>query len=332
MTDIFATLGPACNSSGILKDMLGAGMTGLRLNLNHGRLSDAMPLLLGAREAARFSGKELKLLADLQGRSLRIGALPAPITLREGETVVLGEGGIPIPAWLLAPGTAPAEFHLSDGRIRLATLEKRESAYLCRVIAGGVLESRKGMTVTGAESNMPILTEQDRDALAHLREAGVHAVMVPFVTDAGLLRSVRKALDEADCPEVGLWAKLENRAGLETLSEWLPLADMCVIARGDLGNSFPLTAIPALQKQAAETCLTAGKPFLVATGLLRSLMYEEQPSRADISDIYNAVLDGASGLMLTDETARGARPALSVRYLALTAQTAEQDAKKHVFA
>ena len=331
MTDIFATLGPACDSPAVLKEMLGAGMTGLRLNLNHGRLSETMPLLFEVREAARFFGTELQLLIDLQGRSLRVGALPQPVTLTEGEETVLGKDGIPVPLCLFDPTVAPESFSLCDGRIRLKVLEKRPQAYLCRVVSGGILESRKGLTVPGFETSLPALTEQDREAIACAKAAGISAVMVPFVTGAEQLIAVREALDAAGCREVRIWAKLENRQGLDSMPEWLRYADMCVIARGDLGNAFSVEKVPALQKFIAGACRRSQTPFLVATGLLRSLMHEAQPSRADISDIYNAVLDGASGLMLTDETALGARPVLSVRYLTMGARAAEQDPAALIF-
>ena len=324
MTDVFATLGPACASSAVLKDMLAAGMTGLRLNLNHGRLSETMPLLLEVREAARLFNSKLQILLDLQGRSLRIGTLPAPVLLREGETILLGKGGIPVPAYLFDRNIEPSGFSLSDGRIKLETVQKRSDTYLCRVVTGGILESRKGMTVAGQKTALPALTETDKESLSLALEAGVTAVMIPFVSDTEQITSVRKALSDLGCESIKIWAKLENKEGLSGLKEWLPEADICVIARGDLGNSFPMEQIPPLQKYIASACRAGGKPFVIATGLLRSLMYETQPSRADISDIFNAVLDGAEGLMLTDETALGARPAASIRYLSNTVRMAEQ--------
>lgn len=325
MTDIFATLGPACADIAILKEMLGAGMTGLRLNLNHGRFSETVPLLLEVREAALFRGKELKILADLQGRSLRLGMFPSPVELKEGEEILLGGGGIPVPACLFGLEKTPDTFSLSDGRILLGTIERKANAYRCAVLRGGTLESRKGISVPGAENSLPVLTEQDKESIRCMKDAGVHAVMVPFAESPEQLISIRETLDREDCSHVKIWAKLENEAGLAHMEEWLPYADLCVIARGDLGNSFDLELIPGLQKKIARTCLACNTPFLIATGLLRSLMHEEQPSRADISDIYNAVLDGASGLMLTDETALGSRPVLSIRYLAGTAAVAERD-------
>lgn len=325
MTDIFATLGPACADIVTLKDMLGAGMTGLRLNLNHGRLSDAMPLLSEVREAALFYGVNLKILVDLQGRSLRTGILPEPFTLKEGETVRLGVDGIPVSACLFEPDVHPDLFSFCDGRIVLETLEKGSQSYLCLVKKGGVLESRKGFTVPGAETSLPVLTAQDRETIRQMKDSGIYAVMVPFAESSRQLLSIRKILDASGCPEVKIWAKLENTTGLSGMEEWLPYADLCVIARGDLGNCYSLEKIPYLQKKIAHVCQDRAIPFLVATGLLRSLMHEEQPSRADISDIYNAVCDGASGLMLTDETALGTRPAVSVGYLARTAKEAERN-------
>ena len=326
MIDIFATLGPACASDETLKQMLEAGMTGLRLNLNHGRLPECMPLITEARAAARFFGTELKIVCDLQGRSLRIGVLPEPLILKTGDTVRLGKGGIPVPEALLRLSEAPEAFSLSDGRIRLRTLTYGPDTCLCLVTEGGVLESRKGIAVPGYESELPPLTAEDLSALDHMREAGVYAVMVPFVTERAQLVSVRRELEKRGCGHIKIWAKLENRQGLKQLPDWLPEADMCVIARGDLGNAYPPETVPALQKHIASLCRSARKPFLVATGLLSSLMRQTSPARADLSDIYNAVLDGAAALMLTDETARGAYPVRAVQYLTRTVNTAGQTA------
>lgn len=322
MTDIFATLGPACSNIRILQEMLRAGMTGLRLNLNHGRLSDTAPLLTEARKAALFCGIKLKILTDMQGRSLRVGTLPTPVVLKDGEEVFLGRNGIPVPSCMFKQEFKPKSFSMSDGRILLDVLDKESDRYRCFIRHGGLLESRKGFIAIGAETKLPALTEQDTEAIRNMKEAGVCAVMIPFTEDKEQLISVRKSLDECGCREVKIWAKLENMTGLDNIDDWLPYADMCVIARGDLGNCLPLESIPACQKKIALKCIAAGTPFLVATGFLRSLMHEQQPSRADISDIFNAVLDGASGLMLTDETALGARPVKSIEYLCKTAAAA----------
>ena len=315
MTEIYGTLGPACASADTLETMLREGMTGVRLNLSHVTLPEAAPMVEALHEAGRRCGITPKLLIDMQGPELRIEALPAPIELRQGETVLLGF----VPAPIREKIGAGQEILLDDGKLLLRAVDGEHAA----VLRGGVLSSRKSIALPGLELRLPPLTESDRRNLALARAYGVTGVMQPFVRSREDLDALRGVLDEAGGEAIRIFAKIENREGVARLNELLPAADEIVIARGDLGNSGPLWELPALQKRIAAACRRAGKPFMVVTQMLASMERSPVPTRAEVSDIFNAVLDGAASVMVTGETAVGAYPADTIRYLTRTAREAE---------
>ena len=188
---------------------------------------------------------------------------------------------------------------------------------------GGVLRSRKSAALPGVEISLPAMTAQDRENLALAPSCGVTAVMQPFVRSADDLKAVRAAMNECGGTDIRLFAKIENCRGMDALAELLPHADEIVIARGDLGNAVPLWELPAVQKRIAARCRENGTPFMVVTQMLASMEHSRVPTRAEMSDIFNAVLDGAASVMVTGETAAGEYPADVIRYLALAAHAAE---------
>ena len=203
--------------------------------------------------------------------------------------------------------------------------ETAEDRTACaKVVHGGVLTGRKSIALPGVTFRTPTLTEQDRRNIRLMKEFGVAAVMQPFVRDREDLEVVRAELDAAGAESVRILAKIENMEGVARLEEILPAADEIVIARGDLGNAMPLWRLPRVQKEIAQKCRTAGKAFMVVTQMLASMEHSPVPTRAEVSDIFNAVLDGASSVMVTGETAVGEYPAETIRYLAETVREAEQ--------
>ena len=315
MVEIYGTLGPACASADTLAAMLREGMTGVRLNLSHVTLPEAAPMVEALQEAGRRCGLTPKLLIDMQGPELRIRALPAPIELREGERVPLDF----VPAPIREEIAAGQELLLDDGRLLMRALDGERA----EVLRGGVLASRKSIALPGTELRLPPLTESDRRNLALARAYGVTGVMQPFVRCRADLDALRQALEEAGGEAIRIFAKIENREGAARLGELLPAADEIVIARGDLGNSGPLWELPALQKKIAAACRGAKKPFMVVTQMLASMERSPVPTRAEVSDIFNAVLDGAASVMVTGETAVGAYPVETIRFLSRTVWEAE---------
>lgn len=318
---IYGTLGPSCTDNRTLKAMIEQGMSGVRLNLSHTMLEDASELVKAYHRACKACGVEAELLIDMQGPELRIGALEKPLKLGNGELVSENELALPAEA-ISALDALPlgTELLMDDGKL-LLVMEKQK---LFRVVRGGVLESRKSVALVGAAINTPAMTEADRRNIERAREFGVTGVMQPFVRGKDDLLTVRSVLNAAGCENVRLLAKIENTQGMAALGEIIPYCDEIVIARGDLGNSMELWELPSAQKRIAEACRRTGRDFMVVTQMLDSMMHRAVPTRAEVSDIFNAVLDGASSVMVTGETASGEYPVQSICYLAKTVFEAEK--------
>ena len=315
MVDVYGTLGPACASADTLEEMLREGMTGVRLNLSHVTLTEAAPMIAALREAGERFSAQPKLLIDMQGPELRVKALPEPLELREGAEVSLSFVPEPIRR-MIEPSQ---EILLDDGKLLLRAADRDRA----KVLRGGLLRSRKSVALPGLELQLPPLTEADRRNLALAPSFGVTGVMQPFVRSREDLRALRDTLDESGGEAIRIFAKIENREGVARLDELLPAADEIVVARGDLGNSGPLWELPALQKRIAAACRSAKKPFMVVTQMLASMERSPVPTRAELSDVFNAVLDGASSVMLTGETAVGLYPVEAIRFLTKTVLEAE---------
>lgn len=322
MLQIYGTLGPACSDTRTLARLFEAGMTGVRLNLSHVGLPGAAEQIERLHAAARQCGVTPQLLIDMQGPELRVGVLPAPLALEDGAEVRLGED-IPLPAAVLPHLLPGQEVLLDDGKLLLRVLEPLPGGALALVERGGVLNGRKSAALPGADVRLPAMTDSDRRNLRAAKGYGVTGVMQPFVRGREDLETVRAALDEAGGQSIRLFAKIEDRDGMAKLAELIPAADEIVIARGDLGNSGPLWELPALQKRIAAACRDAGRPFMVVTQMLASMEQAPVPTRAEVSDIFNAVLDGAASVMVTGETAVGRWPVEAMRYLVNTAREAE---------
>ena len=320
MPQIYGTLGPSCSSIETLARLFDAGMTGVRLNLSHVGLPAAEEEIERLHAAARRCGVTPQLLIDMQGPELRVGALPAPLPLEDGALVRLGED-IPLPPAVLSRLTPGQEVLLDDGRLLLRVTEPFCGGALALVERGGVLLGRKSAALPGVDIRLPAMTDSDRENLRLAGDYGVTGVMQPFVRGREDLEAVREALNGNR--GLRLFAKIENLEGVEKLAELIPAADEIVIARGDLGNSVPLWKLPALQKRIAAACRAAGRPFMVVTQMLASMERSAVPTRAEVSDVFNAVLDGAASVMLTGETAAGAHPVEAMRYFVHTVREAE---------
>ncbi len=319
--DFYATLGDPCAKRDILDKLFRAGMTGIRVNLSHTSLDKCAPLLERLYwPAARAAGRpDAHLILDLQGPELRVGELPRPIPLREGDEVLLGDGGIPVPKSILSAARRGQEIAIDDGALLLEVRRSSAAVLLCRVVRGGPLHSKKSLSLLGAEVDTPTLTDADLDNLALAGRCGATHILQPFVRNRRDIDVLRQTLDGLGLREVRIMAKIEEQQGYGNLDEILPAADQVCIARGDLGNTLPLWKLPAIQKDVARRCRKAGRPFCLVTQLLWSMEQRPVPTRAEVCDIYNGVLDGASSLMLTGETAAGKWPVQAMEYLVRTA-------------
>ena len=234
----------------------------------------------------------------------------------------------------LIPGQ---EVLLDDGKIHLKIVEKAENVtenggentqekrYFAKVLWGGLLKSRKSAALPGAKIYPPTLTNSDLANIKIANEMGVTGVMQPFVRDHSDLERVKEVLREAGAEDIRLFAKIENMDGVRKLEKLLPAADEIVIARGDLGNAVHLWDLPGVQRQISEKCRAAGKPFMVVTQMLASMERSPVPTRAEVNDIFHAVMDGAASIMVTGETAVGDYPVEVIRYMVNTVRSAEKE-------
>ena len=347
--ELYGTLGPANHSEEILHKMFQAGMTGIRLNLSHTSLKDCESWLVNLHSAAEKRHIVPDLLIDLQGPEVRIGALAHPFSIETGDTVRFcpvcppaenyspmycsseEKNGIekkvpeiPVPEMIFSYLKEGQTLRLDDGKIILTVSRVDASVPRAEAVTvnGGLLSSRKSLAIDGISVELPTLTAQDHENLKVLNKYRVTGVMLPFVRNSNDLMNLKKALMEYGHAHIRIFAKIENKRGVEQLSSLLPHCDQIVIARGDLGNAYPIPHLPAVQKEIARTCLAFRKPFMVVTQMLASMTEHPAPTRAEVSDIFNAVLDGASSLMLTGETAAGKYPSEAMQVLSDTAYEA----------
>lgn len=325
--ELYGTIGPACEDTEILTDMFRAGMTGIRLNASHSSLEEAEIWLEHICSAAEKAGVCPGLLIDLQGPELRTGKWTGEFLLKEGEEIYLGRTAdartVPVPDILFSCVDSGQEILLDDGKILLKALCRKDGKILCAILRGGTLRQGKSIALPGIEVDSPTLTEEDEKNLLCAGRYGVTGVMLPFVRGMKDLDCLRDRLKEAGQEKIKIYAKIENQAGIRALDEIIDGSDVVVIARGDLGNAMPLWELPKVQKMIAERCRQKKRKFMVVTQMLASMEHAKVPTRAEVSDIYNAVLDGASSVMLTGETAVGEYPVEAMEYLVKTVKAAE---------
>ena len=321
MVDVFGTLGPACKNIEVLDDMFAQGMTGMRINLSHTLLFDCKDEIKKIHHAAEKHAITPKILIDMQGPELRIGELKEALTLKENDRVVLGKNGIPVDEAVLKSTDIGTEILLDDGKILLKTVEVKDETIKATVLRGGILSSKKSIALIGKEVRMPAMTETDKENLKVAKNLEIYGIMQPFVRSREDLTEVRDTLKKLGCDDIKVYAKIENLTGVKNIESFIDLCDEVVIARGDLGNAMPLWELPKVQKQIADICNKHKKPFMVVTQMLSSMEHSMVPTRAEVSDIYRAVSEGASSVMVTGETAVGEYPAEVIKYLRNTAET-----------
>lgn len=329
--EYFGTLGPSCIEKKILLRMFACGMTGIRLNLSHRSLKDSEDWIRIYKETAGEILPEADLLIDLIGPEIRIGDLTEDLSLKEGSLVGLqiermepedAFGTIPVPFFVKEHLNEGQILLLDDGKIELEVNENDGDKITCKILRGGTLSSRKSLALPGCTMKNPPLTGQDHENLKNALKYGVTAVMQPFVRGKEDLMALRQALKDYGAEHIRIFAKIENMEGVEKLEELMPYCDTIVIARGDLGNAVPLSQLPVVQQKISDVCRKNKKPFMVVTQMLNSMMDAAVPTRAEVNDIFHAVKDGASSIMLTGETAAGKYPAEAMEIFVETAKAA----------
>jgi pyruvate kinase len=320
-TKIVCTIGPATSSREMLDKLVDAGMDAARLNFSHGTHDDHAERARLVREAQERAGRPLALIGDLQGPKLRVGDLPGTVTLASGDEVVLSGDGAgqpgdlpvspPVLAEILEPGQ---DVLIDDGLVHLQVAEVAAGRARCKVAVGGRVDSHKGVNVPGATIPIPSLTDKDLADLEFALTIGVDYVALSFVRSAGDIRALRELLHSAGSSALVI-AKIEKAEALEELDAIVSASDAVMVARGDLGVEIGPAAVPLVQKRIILCALEHGKPSITATQMLESMIHHADPTRAEASDVANAVLDGSSALMLSGETAVGEFPLESVVYM-----------------
>jgi pyruvate kinase len=329
-TKIVATIGPACDTPATLEQMIRAGMSVARLNFSHGTFEEHAARILRLRAAANSVDREIALMADLPGPKMRIGRLAEePIQIAPGGTFMLttreivgDASGASMSFALLPKVVEPGNtLFLNDGIIQLEVERVDGSDVHCRVITGGELRSRKGLNLPGIDLGISAFTEHDRECLRFALEQGVDAVSQSFVETAADIQAVRQA-SRGFGGDPFVLAKIERSRALDHVDEIIAAADGIMVARGDLGVEVPIEHIAILQKTLVRKALRQGKPVIIATQMLESMTHSRQPTRAEATDVANAVLDGADCVMLSGESATGDFPVEAVATLArITAAT-----------
>ena len=322
-TKIVATIGPATSSPEMLKKLIAAGMDVARLNFAHGSHEQHAASIASIRRVAGECGRQVAVLQDLPGPKVRTGKLTTDsVMLEDGAALALTTADIvgdatriPISLPSLPKAVKPGDtIYLVDGSISLDVIATSLDEIRCRVTVGGRLGWEKGINVPGVRLDVPALTDQDIDHLAFGLEQGVDLVALSFVRDAADLRQLKRLLAEkrADIPVI---VKIEKHEAMDSIDEILDVADGAMVARGDLGIEIPIAEVPLAQKKIIRKCNHKGKPVIVATQMLESMVDYSRPTRAEATDVANAIFDGADALMLSGETAIGRYPVEAVKMM-----------------
>ncbi len=317
-TKIVATIGPASASADKVAALIEAGMDGARLNLSHGSREDHARSAELVREAEKDAGRPIALIADLQGPKLRVGELGSDVVLAAGDSVVVAgedaaqDGDLPVSPAVLGSVLRPGnDVLIDDGHIRLRVERVERGRARCEVLVGGVVKSHKGVNLPGVPLPIPSLTRKDLDDLDAALGFGVDFVALSFVRSAADVLALRTLIEARDSHAYVI-AKIEKAEAVAALDDILAEAHAVMVARGDLGVEIGAADVPLLQKRIILHALERAKPVITATQMLESMIHAPEPTRAEASDIANAILDGTSAIMLSGETAIGAYPVEAV--------------------
>lgn len=319
-TKIVCTLGPASSSLRIIGSMLDAGMDAVRLNFSHGDHASHTELVKRIRNAVRRSGRHVPIIQDLQGPRFRVAGLKLGyVDLKRGMEVSLttgkgARGDIHIrPEVLFRDVKAGHRVSLGDLGIRLRVKSVAKGRLLCRVVKGGTLHQGKGVAFPDSKGSLPSLTKKDIRDLRLGKSLGVTFVALSFVRTASDVEELRRKIHGH---EIGIISKIETREALKNIKAIIDASDAILVARGDLASEVSISRVPLVQKTLIEQCNRKAKPVITATQMLESMISNAQPTRAEASDVANAVLDGSDALMLSGETAIGASPVETTRMMA----------------
>ena len=321
-TKIICTLGPASQSVEQLVELIHAGMDVARLNFSHGTLEDHLSAIKNVREASKITGEYITILQDLCGPKIRTGKLQNKfIELKEGATFtftideIMGDEHRVTTTYRELPDDVQAGdiVLLDDGKMSLRVVTKTAKDVECTVVNGGILNENKGMNLPGIKLSTPSLTEKDKDDLKFGLAHDVDYVALSFVRSAGDIQHLRSVIQHQTKTRVPIVAKIEMKEAIDVIDSIVAATDVVMVARGDLGVEMMPEDVPILQKMIVRKCNEAGVPVIIATQMLESMIENPRPTRAEASDVANAVLDGADTVMLSAETSVGKYPVETVQ-------------------
>ena len=329
-----ATLGPATSSREQICRLVEAGMDVARLNLSHGSHEDHREAYLAVREASDATGRGVGILVDLQGPKIRLGTFAeGPVLLEPGEEFIVTTENVPGDATMVSTthDGLPNDVHpgdlvlVDDGRIELRVTKVEGPRVHTTVVEGGRVSDNKGFNLPGVPVSVPALSEKDIEDLRWALRTGADMIALSFVRTAADVTAVHDVMKHEGI-RVPVLAKVEKPQAIDNLQEIVDAFDGIMVARGDLGVELPLEQVPLVQKRAIQLCRQAGKPVIVATQMLDSMITATRPTRAEASDVANAVLDGADALMLSGETSVGHNPPLVVETMSRIIEHVESEA------
>ena len=334
-TKVIGTIGPACEESAILKAMIESGLNVARINCSHGEPEELERLIRYVNETAEEAGVALPILADLSGPKIRLGKLEKEIPVQCGDELILCSdpenreshkfnAGYPGLADDLQTGH---KILIDDGLIQLEVTRLNPPDIYCRVLNDGILKSRKGINLPGVPISLSALTDKDRRDVDFLVKQNIDYIALSFVRKKEDIIELRNLLKEKGC-SLPIIAKIEKPEAIEDLEGIIDEADIVMVARGDLGVEIPTEEVPVMQKRIISLCNRENKPVITATQMLDSMIINPRPTRAEASDVANAVFDGTDAVMLSGETSVGQYPVEAVRTMKQIAMAAEKNFMK----
>jgi len=333
-TKIVATVGPSSSSKEMLRALIKEGVDVFRLNFSHGTHEDHLKVILNVRELNGELGTKIALLQDLQGPKIRVNEMEPNVIIERGQDLIittkeaLGNNKIVSTSYKNLPKDCKVGdiILIDDGKIELKVKEVRNDEVLTEVVYGGLLKSRKGINLPFTKVSAPSLTEKDLKDLEFGLQNDVDWIALSFVRKAFDIQSMRAIIDSHNSP-ARIVAKIEKPEALSNIDEIIAETDGVMVARGDLGVEIWMEEVPMVQKMLVEKCNKAGKPVIVATQMMESMIENPRPTRAETNDVANAVMDGADALMLSAETASGKYPLEVIRSMVRTVASVEKNPK-----
>ena len=332
---IIATIGPSSNTIEMLEKMIRAGMNAARVNMSHGTYEAHEQSIKNIRQASKNVGKEIAILLDLQGPKIRVDKLPEPLTLQDGEVWVIGPSHVQkdypeysknfIPTIyknLVKDAHVGARILFDDGLLEAEAIEKDRDVLKIKVKVGGLLKSNKGINLPYVKVSAPAFTDKDKEDLLFGLKQGIDYVALSFVRTAEDVLEVKTLLHQMKV-QVPIVSKIEKPEALDNMESIVSVSDAIMIARGDMGVEVGNHLVPGIQKQMIKTCNALGKPIITATQMLESMITNSRPTRAEASDVANAIWDGTDCVMLSGETASGKYPIDAIQIMGQIVEEAE---------